>query len=98
MSEQRVWWIGLGDDQSRDFHEATLTWVRGLGLVPEDLLPEAEVIERDGTFEFHADQVVRDEAGKPQRAFGGAGLLTRSVVLQVKPNTWPTMPEREVAR
>jgi hypothetical protein len=93
MSEQRVWWIGYGDDSYREFHTATLEWVTSLGTDPNWLAPEAEVVERDGVFEFHAEQLVRDESGKPQYDPDNPdSLLTTPVAIPVTEGSWPARP------
>jgi hypothetical protein len=65
-----------------------------LGLDPNWLLPEAEVWERDdGVFELCAEQMVRDESGKPKFDPNDPDrLLTISVNLSVQKNSWPARP------
>ncbi len=52
-----VWWIAEGDDWYRDFHEATLAWVRSLGLDPSKLGPRAGVVQRGDDFVLLYDDV-----------------------------------------
>jgi len=96
VSDKRVWWIASGEDAYWDaeFHRATCDWVSSLGLDPDWLLPDAEVWERDdGVFEFHAEQIVRDESGKPKIDPSDRDhLLTISVNLSVRKNSWPARP------
>lgn len=88
------WFIEEDDEGFREFHAATLAWVRSLGLDPERLAPRAAVVWHGEGYELHVDQIVRDEQGRGDRwdPLDMDDLLKIRKVVPVDANSWPKRP------
>ena len=89
------WWIDEAAQKSApEFHQATLAWVRTLGLDPERLAPKAAVCRWQGGYELHVDEILRDPVRGYDRAdpMNQDDLLTVRRIVPVAPHSWPAMP------
>jgi len=88
------WHIEENEEHLTGFHEATLAWVRSLGLDPNRLAPRAAVVWHGDCYELHVDEIVQDESGKHDRfdPLNMDNLLKTRKIIPVAKDSWPARP------